>query len=81
VTTTLSSTGGGTATRAEFFSVPGDYRQVETEDGTCLADGTYWWFLREDGCPDSYASGPFDTMAEAFADWQAAGSHEPEEEE
>lgn len=71
----------GTATRAEVFHVPDDYPMVETEDGTLLASGHfYWWYIREDGCPDSYAAGPFDSSFEAMGDWDASGSWEPSEE-
>lgn len=71
-----------TATIAEIFHIPDDYPMVECEDGSLLPrDGWYWWYVMDDGCPDTYPSGPFGSSMEALADWDAAGSWETVEEE
>lgn len=73
--------GSDTRTKAEVFCVPSDYPYIETESGEKLGDGHYWWYIMESGCPDSYPSGPFENSISAIADWEMAGSQEPDCEE
>ncbi len=74
-------TDAGTATRAEVFHVPNDYPVVETEDGSLLEHGWYWWYIQDNGAPDGYPIGKFESKIDALEDWSMAGSYEPAEED
>ena len=51
----------------EVFQVPEDY-QPETDDGTPLEPGWYWWSCLPGCLPDSEPTGPFDSEQEALED-------------
>jgi hypothetical protein len=67
----------GLADPVEVFCVPDDYPEFETEDGSKLPQGHWWWYLSAACEPDGYPVGPFDTGEEAQRDAMASAASEP----
>ena len=71
----------GSVDVVEVFNIPEHYQEFEDEQGHRVGHGWYWWFVKN-GCPDSYAVGPFNSSLEAVVDSQMGhgSEHDGQEE-